>query len=44
MSSIQHVDKIIVLDNGQIAEMGTHNELFEKEGIYFEMYQQQLSK
>jgi len=44
ISSIQHVDKIIVLDNGQIAEMGTHNELFEKEGIYFEMYQQQLSK
>ena len=30
MSSIQHADKIIVLDNGKIAEMGTHSELFEK--------------
>ena len=44
MSSIQHADKIIVLDNGKIAEMGTHPELFEKSGIYYEMYQQQLSK
>jgi ATP-binding cassette subfamily B protein len=44
ISSIQHVDKIIVLNNGQIAEMGTHKNLFEKRGIYFEMYQQQLSK
>ncbi|MDC3104090.1 ABC transporter ATP-binding protein/permease, partial [Flavobacteriales bacterium] len=44
MSSIQHADKIIVLDNGKIAEMGTHHELFEKSGIYYEMYQQQLSK
>ena len=44
ISSIQHVDKIIVLNNGQIAEMGTHKKLFEKRGIYFEMYQQQLSK
>ena len=44
MSSIQHADKIIVLDNGKIAEMGTHPELFEKSGIYYEMYHQQLSK
>ena len=44
MSSIQHADKIIVLDNGKIAEMGTHSELFKKGGIYHEMYQQQLSK
>ena len=44
MSSIQHADKIIVLDNGKIAEMGTHSELFEKSGIYHEIYQQQLSK
>ena len=43
MSSIQYADKIIVLDNGKIAEMGTHPELFEKSGIYYEMYQQQLS-
>ena len=43
MSSIQHADKIIVLDNGKIAEMGTHYELLEKGGIYNEMYHKQLS-
>ena len=44
LSSIQHVDKILVLENGEIAETGTHAKLYEKEGIYYEMYQQQLSK
>tara|TARA_B100000886_G_C20423592_1_gene492789 strand:+ start:1076 stop:2833 length:1758 start_codon:yes stop_codon:yes gene_type:complete len=44
ISSIQHADKIIVLDDGKIAEIGIHTELFKKGGIYYEMYQQQLSK
>ena len=44
ISSIQNADKIIVLDKGKIAEIGTHSELFEKGEIYYEMYQQQLSK
>ncbi|NVO03712.1 MAG: ABC transporter ATP-binding protein [Bacteroidetes bacterium] len=34
LSTIQFADEIIVLDQGQIAERGKHNELFEKNGIY----------
>lgn len=32
-----YVDEIIVLDNGKIVEIGTHNELIEKEGKYYQM-------
>lgn len=35
------VDKIIVLDNGEIVEIGTHEELIKKNGKYFEMFQNQ---
>jgi ATP-binding cassette subfamily B protein len=35
-------DKIIVLENGEIVEQGTHQELLQKRGIYFDMYQIQL--
>jgi ATP-binding cassette, subfamily B, multidrug efflux pump len=34
-------DKIIVLDNGRVAESGTHEELLERKGYYFEMFEQQ---
>ena len=44
LSSIQHVNKIIVIDNGQIAEIGSHQDLMEKKNIYYDMYQQQLSQ
>lgn len=43
LSSIQHVDEIIVLDNGEIIEKGTHEELLMNKKVYFEMYEQQLS-
>jgi ATP-binding cassette subfamily B protein len=42
ISSVKLADKIIVLDNGQIKEEGTHDELLTKKGVYFETYQQQL--
>lgn len=34
LSTIKHADNIIVLDDGQIAEQGTHQELLDKNGIY----------
>lgn len=42
ISTIKNADKILVLDNGRIAEQGTHDELINKHGIYEEMYQNQL--
>ncbi|HBZ90208.1 MAG TPA: ABC transporter [Lachnospiraceae bacterium] len=37
-SSIENADKIIVLDNGRINAIGTHNELIENNAIYKEIY------
>ena len=34
MSTIQHADEIIVLDQGKILQKGTHQELMQQEGIY----------
>ncbi len=42
ISTVKMADKIIVLDEGKIAEQGTHSELISKKGIYFDLYQQQL--
>jgi ATP-binding cassette subfamily B protein/subfamily B ATP-binding cassette protein MsbA len=41
LSTIQHADKIIVLKKGKIREMGTHQELLNKQGIYYELYKLQ---
>jgi ATP-binding cassette subfamily B protein len=36
--------KIIVLDKGEIKEMGTHEELLEKAGVYSKLYEMQFEK
>jgi ATP-binding cassette subfamily B protein len=41
VSSIQHCDLILVLDNGQVHESGTHDDLMEKKGLYHHFYQMQ---
>lgn len=41
LSAIQHADQIIVLDNGEIVERGTHQELLNNNGWYKEMYLRQ---
>lgn len=38
LSTISNSDKIIVLDSGKILEQGTHDELIEKQGRYYELY------
>jgi ATP-binding cassette subfamily B protein len=41
LSTILHMDRIVVLDYGAILEQGTHLQLLEKKGKYFEMWQHQ---
>lgn len=42
ISTIKDADQIIVLENGKIAERGTHDELVDLNGIYYRIYQKQL--
>lgn len=42
VSTIKHAHKIIFIENGQIAEEGTHSQLIEKQGFYYELFQKQL--
>ena len=44
ISSIRNATKIIVLDQGQIIESGTHESLLSQKGAYFDMYQYQLEQ
>ena len=46
LSTLRNATKLVVLDKGKIAEIGTHNELLEKKGIYYNlvMAQRQMSK
>ncbi len=43
LSTIKNANKIIVLDSGEIAEMGTHEELVKKDGLYRRIYETQLA-
>lgn len=38
LSTIRNADKIIVINDGQIKEIGSHKELINKKGIYYKMY------
>lgn len=42
ISTIKHADQIIVLEDGEIAERGTHDALVAMGGLYADMYQKQL--
>jgi len=44
LSTIQHADKIIVLSKGVIKEVGTHQELLSKEGMYYDLYKLQYKE
>jgi subfamily B ATP-binding cassette protein MsbA len=38
LSTIRQADQILVIEQGEIAERGMHDELIEKKGRYFELY------
>jgi len=42
LSTIRNSDVILVVDEGNIVEMGTHEELLKKKGMYYEMYYSQF--
>jgi len=42
LSTIKRADKIIVIEDGQIQEMGTHRELIHKKGKYYNLYTRQF--
>ena len=44
LSTIRDADLIIVMQNGKIAEQGTHEELLARRGTYFELIQSQFSE
>ena len=43
LSTVRNADKIIVLEGSQITEVGTHDELLEKGGLYQRLYTVQQS-
>ncbi len=44
LSTIKHADKIIVLSHGEIIEQGTHTQLLENKGRYYNLYMLQYHK
>jgi ABC-type multidrug transport system fused ATPase/permease subunit len=44
LSTIMHADTIVVLADGKVVEQGTHDELLERRGVYYEMFTQQFHR
>ena len=42
LSTIQQADQILVLDKGKMVEKGSHEELLQQEGAYYQLHQQQF--
>jgi len=42
LSTIRNADNILVLDQGDIVEQGTHDELMKREGFYYKLYASQF--
>ncbi len=41
LATITHADRIVVIENGEIVEVGSHEQLMEKQGSYYDLYQVQ---
>lgn len=44
LSTIRNADQIIVMNNGDIVEVGNHDELMKKQGFYFNLYSSQFDE
>ena len=44
LSTIQHSDKIIVMHKGKVKEIGNHQELLERKGLYYNLVQLQYQE
>ena len=42
LSTVLLADSIVVLENGQLIEQGTHSELYQKQGKYYSLWQKQM--
>ena len=42
LTTVQNADKIVVIEKGQIAEQGNHEELLERQGTYYRLYTRKL--
>jgi ATP-binding cassette subfamily B protein len=42
LSTLRKADRLVVLDKGEIVEIGSHEQLMEAQGAYFTLYQAQL--
>jgi ATP-binding cassette subfamily B protein len=42
LSTVKNADQIVVLEKGEIVEIGTHNELVAKRGEYYNLVKNQL--
>ncbi|MBS7564332.1 ABC transporter ATP-binding protein [Mucilaginibacter sp. Bleaf8] len=44
LSTIMYADRIYVLENGEVAEIGKHEELLDQKGLYYAMWRQQVGE
>lgn len=44
LSTIQHADQIVVLQNGEVVEKGNHQQLLKNKGYYYKLYQLQFEQ